>query len=48
MINISLCEAKRHFFLPDFFVLCKNASNDPNFIKIGDEECILDNYHESF
>jgi len=30
--------------MPDSFVSCKNASNEPNFIKIGGEECILDNY----
>jgi len=44
-INISLREAERHFFLRDSFVSCKNASNELNFIKIGDEGYVLDNYH---
>jgi len=46
MINILLCEAERHFFLPDSFVSCKNASNEPNFIKIGDGDCVQDNYYK--
>jgi len=46
MINISLHRAERHFFLSDFFVSCKNASNKPNFIKIEDGEGALDNYRK--
>jgi len=43
-INISLRGAKRRFFLPDSFVLCKNASNKPNFIDICAEVAKLNNY----
>jgi len=34
-INISVRGAERHFLLPDSFVSCKNASNEPNFIDFG-------------
>jgi len=34
MINISLRRAERHFFLPDSFVSCKNASIEYIFITI--------------
>ena len=34
VINVSLRETERHFFLPNSFVLCKNT-NEHNFVKIG-------------
>jgi len=33
-INISLRETERRLFLPDSFILCKDTSNELNFVKI--------------
>jgi len=36
-LNVSLGRAVLNFFLPDSFILYKNALNEPNFIEIRDD-----------
>ena len=43
-LNLSVRRPNVFFFI-DSFVLCKNVSNKPNFIKIRGDDRILNNYY---